>query len=214
MKDLNIIIGTNIRELRKVNKMTQNDLAIKLNYSNKAVSRWESGEIVPDVETINKICDIFNIPIALIFEQQIDKNRLQKQTKRNVSNKVIISLLAIMAVWCLAIVGFVYSNIVFSKSVWQLFLWAVPVSCVVGIIFNAIWGKKWLTISLISLLLWSILACIYVAFLKYNIWLIFIVGLPIQICIALSASLNRKSKKNKDKQKNEDEIEKQNTSEN
>lgn len=208
MKDLNIIIGTNIRELRKVNKMTQNDLAIKLNYSNKAVSRWESGEIVPDVETINKICDIFNIPIALIFEQQIDKNRLQKQTKRNVSNKVIISLLAIMAVWCLAIVGFVYSNIVFSKSVWQLFLWAVPVSCVVSIIFNAIWGKKWLTITLISLLLWSILACIYVAFLKYNIWLIFIVGLPIQICIALSASLNRKSKKNKD------EIEKQNTSEN
>ena len=54
MKDINLVIGTNIKELRKANKLTQYELAEKLNYSNKAISRWESGEVIPDVLTLNK----------------------------------------------------------------------------------------------------------------------------------------------------------------
>ena len=55
MENINIVIGNNIRELRKTHKLTQSDLAEKLNYSNKAISRWESGEIIPDVLTLNKM---------------------------------------------------------------------------------------------------------------------------------------------------------------
>ena len=71
MENLNIVIGTNIRNLRKLNGLTQEELAKKINYSNKAISRWESGEVIPDVETINNLCEVFNVPISTMFEENI-----------------------------------------------------------------------------------------------------------------------------------------------
>ena len=65
MENINQVVGNNIKTLRKANNMTQFELAEKLNYSNKAISRWESGEIVPDVATLNKICEIFCIQHCL-----------------------------------------------------------------------------------------------------------------------------------------------------
>ena len=78
MENLNIVIGTNIKELRKANKLTQFELAEKLNYSNKAISRWESGEVIPDVMTLNRICEIFNIPLSQIFETNVTTKKVRK----------------------------------------------------------------------------------------------------------------------------------------
>ena len=77
MENLNLIIGNNIKDLRKANGLTQEELAKKLNYSNKAISRWESGEVVPDVETLNRLCEIFNIPIANIFEEKVTQTKVE-----------------------------------------------------------------------------------------------------------------------------------------
>ena len=52
------IIAANLCALRKENKLTQQQLAEKLNHSDKAVSRWENAETLPDIETLCKICDI------------------------------------------------------------------------------------------------------------------------------------------------------------
>ena len=49
MNDIKKIIGANISVLRQGHKMTQLDLAEKLNYTDKAVSKWERGDSVPDV---------------------------------------------------------------------------------------------------------------------------------------------------------------------
>lgn len=194
MKDINIVIGNNIRELRKINKMTQNDLAEKLNYSNKAVSRWESGEVIPDVQTLNSICEIFEIPIAKIFEENLQTEKVKKEYKFRMGNKLAISLLAVLMIWLVATVMFVYSRITFDDNLWQVFLWAIPLSCVIGIIFNSIWGKKFWNFVLISCLVWSTLACIYLQFIVYNMWLIFIVGIPVQIGIILWSKIHRHPK--------------------
>lgn len=194
MKDINIVIGNNIRELRKINKMTQSDLAEKLNYSNKAVSRWESGEVIPDVQTLNSICDVFEIPISKIFEENIQTEKVKKEYKFRMGNKLAISLLAVLMIWLIATVMFVYSRITFNDNLWQVFLWAIPLSCVVGIIFNSIWGKKFWNFVLISCFVWSTLACIYLQFIVYNMWLIFIVGIPVQIGIILWSNIHRHHK--------------------
>lgn len=194
MENINLVIGNNIKELRKIHKLTQNDLAEKLNYSNKAVSRWESGEIIPDVSTLNKICDIFQIPITQIFETQLTEKKITKQYKFQMSNKLAISLLAVLMVWLTATITYVYSVITFGDNLWQTFLWAVPVSCIVGIVFNSIWGKKIINFIIISILVWSILACIYLTFLEYNLWLIFIIGVPVQIGVVLWFNIHRRPK--------------------
>ena len=58
MKDVRQIIAENLIELRKVNKLTQLELAEKLNYSDKAISKWERGESLPDVEILCQIADL------------------------------------------------------------------------------------------------------------------------------------------------------------
>ncbi len=194
MKDINLIIGNNIKELRKINKMTQSDLAEKLNYSNKAVSRWESGEVIPDVQTLNNICEIFEVPIESIFKEQLPTEKVKKEYKFRMGNKMAISLLAIMMIWLIATVVFVYSRITFDDNLWQVFLWAIPLSCIIGIVFNSIWGRKFFNFVLISILIWSTLACIYLQFIKYNMWLIFIIGIPTQIGVILWSNIHRHPK--------------------
>lgn len=196
MENINIVIGNNIKELRKIHKLTQNDLAEKLNYSNKAISRWESGEIIPDVMTLNKICDIFQIHITQIFESNLTKKQITKQYKFQMGNKLAITLLAILMVWLSATITYVYSVITFGDNVWQAFLWAVPISCIVGIVFNSIWGKKIINFIIISILVWSTLACVYITFLQYNMWLIFMIGIPIQIGVILWFNIHRRPKIN------------------
>ncbi len=194
MKNINLIIGNNIKELRKINKMTQNDLAEKLNYSNKAVSRWESGEVIPDVQTLNNICEVFEIPIENIFKEQLPTEKVKKEYKFRMGNKMAITLLSVLLVWLIATVTYVYSRITFNDNLWQVFIWAIPLSCIIGIVFNTIWGRKFFIFVLISILIWSTLTSIYLQFIEYNMWLIFIIGIPMQIGVILWSNIHKHHK--------------------
>ena len=57
-------IGSNIAAYRKQAGLTQAGLAEKLNYSDKAVSKWERGESVPDVMTLVQLAELFRIPVG------------------------------------------------------------------------------------------------------------------------------------------------------
>ena len=195
MENINLVIGNNIKTLRKANKLTQFELAEKLNYSNKAISRWESGEIIPDVLTLNKICEVFNIPLAKIFEENLSEKKATKSYRLQIGNKLAISLLGVLLVWFIATIGFVYSGIITGVYYWQLFVWAVPLSCVLGIIFNSIWGKKSLNFVFITILVWSLLTCIYLALFSYNIWPIFFIGIPMQAGIILWSNITLNNEK-------------------
>ena len=61
-------IGEKIAEMRKVNKMTQRELAEKLNVSDKVISKWETGKSLPDVETMPRISKALNISISELYE--------------------------------------------------------------------------------------------------------------------------------------------------
>ena len=58
MEDLKLIIAKNIVMLRRRDGMTQFELAQRLNYSDKAVSKWERGESVPDIAVLKALTDI------------------------------------------------------------------------------------------------------------------------------------------------------------
>ena len=191
MEDYKKIIGNNISELRKINKLTQSELAEKLNYSDKAISRWERGDTMPSIEVLCQICDLFNVDLRYLVSKEDIKEKQKFSSKKLISNKVTIALLAISLVWLIATCIYVYSGLSTQSGLWIIFLWAVPASAILGDVFNVIWGERKYSIITRSLFIWSLLTCFYVQFLHLNIWLIFLLGIPMEVCAILWCELKK-----------------------
>ena len=63
------IVSKNLIMLRKRQGLTQIDLSKRINYSDKAVSRWEKGEVLPDIETLQSLSEVFNVPLSYMIEE-------------------------------------------------------------------------------------------------------------------------------------------------
>ena len=59
--ELEKIVAANITELRKSKQWTQLELAEKLNYSDKSISKWERGDGIPDLKTLCKMAELFSV---------------------------------------------------------------------------------------------------------------------------------------------------------
>lgn len=70
MEDIRSVIAANITALRTSSGMTQLDLAEKLHYSDKAVSKWERGESVPEIGTLTAIADLFGVPLDYLVRSE------------------------------------------------------------------------------------------------------------------------------------------------
>lgn len=207
MKELNAVIAANICELRKSAGMTQGELAEILSYSDKAISKWERGESVPDIAVLKQIADTFCVTVdyLLTSEHQEFKTEKKEVTKRKKLNRFLISLISIVLVWLVAI--FVYMNIdLFAKNAynWLAFMYAIPASAVVALVFNSIWGKPKLNFLIISILLWSLITSIFLTLtiVTKPIWLLFVLGVPGQIIVILWSGIReipstKKGKKRK-----------------
>ena len=134
MKPIAEIIAENLVALRKKCNLTQNDLAEKLKYSDNTISRWEHAEITPSVETLEKISEIYDVPLESLFKENISQT-LDKQEKTRRVSQICTALLIVMAVWSFAITIFVYAQTVYGKNLWTLFIWAIPVSCMILMLF-------------------------------------------------------------------------------
>ena len=66
MKDIKSIVSANLSALRKQKGITQAELAEKLNYSDKAISRWEKGDTLPDLNVLGEICEFYGITVCRI----------------------------------------------------------------------------------------------------------------------------------------------------
>lgn len=172
----------NLIELRKSRKLTQLALAEKLNYSDKAVSKWEVGTVLPDVETMSNIADFFGVTVNdLIYEK---KKRLDIGFLKN---NVFISFATVLAVFFVAsIVFFILSSGFHIDRSWLSFIVAVPISAIVLIVFSSIWlGRRWLYAA-VTILFWGILLNIYLFINNFDLWFIFIVGVIGQVLITVS----------------------------
>jgi transcriptional regulator with XRE-family HTH domain len=199
MKDMKQIIANNIISLRKAQNMTQAELASKLNYTDKAVSKWERAESVPDVTVIKEIADVFSVTVDYLMSEEHDEEKPEPAiiSKHRNRNRVIITLLSVTLVFFIATIVFVIRGLLsfkITQSIWMCYIYAVPVACVVLLVFNSIWGKRIFNFVIISLLLWSILTALYLSFLPKHIWLIFIIGIPAQVIILLWSNLKLKFK--------------------
>ncbi len=197
MDDLKVIISENITQLRKECGMTQADLAERLNYSDKAVSKWERAESLPDVTVLKKMADIFNVKVdyLLTADHRNEKERAIRVGKRQFRRRSIITGMCIMLVWLIAtVVFFILDTATRMDRHWLCFVCAVPTSFAVWLIFNSVWFNRFRNFFIISLLMWTVLGTIFVFFIGLRMWLLFIVGVPAQVIICLWSGMYEKKK--------------------
>lgn len=200
MEDLKSIIAQNIIELRKEAGLTQLELAEKLNYSDKAVSKWERAESLPDIGVLKQIADMFNVTVDYLLKSDHTSEREQaaRISRRKQRNRGIITGISIMLVWLVATVVFFILDSTSAVNTAKLlicFAYAVPASLVVWLVFNSIWFNRRRNFLIISLLMWSSLASLFITLLGFNLWLLFIVGIPAQIIIFLWSGIKTRGLK-------------------
>lgn len=194
MKELKEVIAYNLTRLRTANKLTQSELAAKINYSDKSVSKWEHGDSVPPIEVLKKLSDFYGVTLDYIVSDTNDNLDKIYNLKENKTNKFIISMLAVLVVWTLATILYIFD------SSWKVFVAAIPISMIILLIFNSIWGRRQLNFLIISIGIWSLITTLYLAFLPlYNLWPIYFVGIPLQIATILWSQLKTRDKRKKHK---------------
>ena len=199
MNDLKQIIANNITTLRKVKNLTQLEFANELTYSDKAISKWERAESIPDVIVLKQIADLFGVTVDYLLKEHSADEKLiviKNKTSSNGLNKIPLSLLSASPIWIIATIIFTLISIFTGKYVWYVFYISVPLTILMFIIFNTLWGNRRNNYIIVSFFVWSILACIYLCLIKFNLWQLFILGIPAQLAIILWSSLKFKIKKN------------------
>lgn len=219
MDQIKQTIAKNITALRLAKGMTQIELAEMLNYSDKAISKWERGESVPDISVLFRISEIFGVTLDYLVHshKEVDDSGIKKHDAAKKRNHVVISCMSILLVWLLATIAFALFDMMPMETGYLhslAFVYAIPVSAVVWLVFNSIWFKTKNNYLIVSLIMWSILACLYISFLVFfhnNFWIIFTLGVPGQIIILLWSGIkypkihkkfSRTKKKEKQKTKN------------
>lgn len=199
-------IAKNLIDLRKANNWTQGELASKLNYSDKSVSKWERGESIPDVETLVSISELFNVSLDYLVQSEHEEIVVFNADKSNYTmpssrKHLIITLLSLSTLWLAILTTYSMISMLADINLWPIIIGGIPGSLLISLIFNCIWGKRYYIYLFISMLIWSTLATIYISLLKYNPWQLFIIGIPLQVADVLWMILDynyHRPKKNKE----------------
>ena len=173
-------VAKNIEQYRKAHHDTQLDLATKLNYSDKSVSKWERGESLPDVYILSQIAELYGVSVsALIGEIQPPK-----ESKPHYHMFILLLSLALtMAVATLLFSMFMICKV--DYPAWMFFVYALPVCSIICIVFTSLWwGILWQGVS-VSALIWTLGLSLYLSFELENVSLIFLVCAALQVLTLL-----------------------------
>ena len=200
MKELTEIVAENLVFLRKKSNMTQLEFGEKFNYTDKTVSRWENGSILPSVDVLKQIADYYGVTVDYIISEHHSAKELALSNNKSASlkNKTLFVALIVTVIWAIAMVIYIAKGVLELGSInpnvnqyWKAFIWAVPVSFLIVAFYLLRWfnNRKWSYISL-SGFVWTLLTAAYITFLYMgNFWFLYFIGIPIQIAIILLMNL-------------------------
>ena len=194
-------IGANISLYRKRAGLTQAGLAEKLNYSDKAVSKWERGESVPDVLTLAMLAEQFEVTVndLLSDPEALPENptnleaamtKVSEKALKRKANKGIILKLSSLLVWFVALFVYVLlsSFELTDPFSFILFPYAIPINAIVLLSLRSAWRDfRWNKV-LISIIVWGFLLSFHVTFYMIwhiHLWKLYFLGIPGQIAILL-----------------------------
>ena len=186
MSDVKQTITDNLIALRKSRNLTQQDVASYLNYTDKAVSRWETGESLPDISVLQKLAEFYGVDFEYLIKAHDEPVKPEKPAANHI--KVAVFLLFAVCCFTLATIAYVYSIVIDNRYYWVAFIWALPASFLIGFILSNRWWNRILTASFLSATVWTLILGVYLQLIYWNItdvWALFLLGVPIQLIIVL-----------------------------
>lgn len=202
MEDIKSIVAKNISELRQSNNMTQLELAEKLNYSDKTISKWERAESSPDISVLLEIANLFGVTLDYLVKAEHTENDIvEYKTEETKYNRKAIAYISESIGWIVAIFSFIITTLIMKQITFQFlyFVYALPIVMIVRLVFNSIWFNPRHNYYIISILMWSLLATVHITFLyfKMNVVLIYLLGVAGQIVIVLWSFICKPQNKQK-----------------
>lgn len=178
-------IAKNLVVLRKRAKLTQAEVAEKINYSDKSVSKWESAGGVPDIFILMKLAQLYGVTVNDVIGEKPPAPVKDEKTGLH----ILIMLLSAGIVWLVAVCVFALLQMLPVEGKWWLaFIYALPINAVVFLVFASVWRYKTLNFIAVTALIWTGLLSLYlsvalipssvVAF--ESLWPIFLIGVPLQ----------------------------------
>lgn len=187
------IIAENISGYRKKAGLTQSELAEKINYSDKSVSKWERAEGIPDILTLVQLSEIFGVTVNELVYPFDDKQR-ETVVKANSTRSrftwkhFFITLLSIVGVWLIAVLTVCLFRFLAPgiANVWnvRVLLYAGTVSFVVWLVLAVAWWRYAWRFVCVTGIVWTAALAVYVTF-AVNGTLIFAAAGIMQILITV-----------------------------
>ena len=193
MENLKEIIANNLTNYRKQAHLTQQELAEKINYSDKTVSKWERAEGVPDVIVLQTLADLYGITVNDFLVDHAEKPK-KLRFRDFWAKRWLITLLSAGLVFLIATVVVVIWLIIQpnprtpASIPMYTYLAAVPVALIVVLVFSCIWGRLWQRCVVVSALIWTL--CLFIhkvlnIVTQENTWMIYLVGAALQLLVIL-----------------------------
>ena len=115
--ELNEKIAKNLAYYRKKAGFTQAELAEKINYSDKSISKWESGNGIPDVYTLVQLSKLYEVSLNELVGEDVPQ-QLPTKPQIPLRLRILIMLLSSGIIWLVAIfiLSFVMNGF---KKTWQ-----------------------------------------------------------------------------------------------
>jgi len=173
-------IARNIAFFRKNGGHTQAELADKLNYSDKSVSKWERAEGVPDIYVLAQIAELYQVSLNDLISPEEPRLPSRKP-------KVLILLLSLGLVWLAATVLFFALMLLCPEmpGKWLCFLYAVPVSGIILTVFTCLWWQLWKRCAAVSVIIWGLAVCIHLTLNLPGSYMIYVVAGVVQLLFVL-----------------------------
>ena len=178
-------VAANLAYYRKLSNITQAELAERINYSDKSVSKWERAAGVPDIYVLALLADLYGVSVDDFFRENTPLS--PPPVTRSNRQRILVFLLSMGVAWLAATVIFMALKLVapdFAES-WLVFILAIFADCILAVVFTSLWWKLPARFLATSALVWSVALFVFLAVPLRNIYLIFAVGAVMQILVAL-----------------------------
>ena len=190
-------VANNLSYYRKKCGMTQSMVAEKLNYSDKAISKWERGDGIPDAYVLCSLADIYGVSIDILLSTTKEQLAAEPEIEEIATEKALnkkhkyIAILSCGLTLFVTVLVYVVLSIIFKTNTEYLYvlLWGIPAASIVALVFNCIWGKRYNNTYIESILVWTISICTILTIEHYvdipNVWLLLLLPFSFQLLIIL-----------------------------
>ena len=193
MQDLKFITASNIINLRTKAGMTQSELAAKLSYSDKSVSKWERAESVPDAYVLKNMSEIFGVTVDYLLSEHDQWEAPKKKTLLDKYQIDVIISVTLMGIATLALLIYVVFWLAGDLQP-IIFVYATAVMLITLLVLQSVFKNGQHNYIIIAFLLFAVISSLYFTFREFlhvDFWQLFILLAPGWLIIYLASRIKR-----------------------